>query len=857
MKGVFLRKFRLLPWPLLFILLFLIVAIAVSSYFFYQKQKKDVFHEQITQLQTIADLKTVEINSWRQQMLNDGDLIFYNRIITDQLLSFLHRPTTSGKNKISEWLGIRRSHLRYLDIILSDAAGNVRLSARGGESRIGSEELKLMDEARRKRKVVLSDLHRSENMPQIHLETVVPLVAGKLEEPASVGGFLLLRSDPKLYLFPMIQSWPTPSSTAETLLVQRERHDVVFLNELRHRRNTALNLRLPLTSRDLPAAMAVLGKTGAFSGRDYRGVPVWSVLKPVPDSPWFIVAKVDREEIERPIRRSALAIFLVAFSLILAAALMILFLWQRQNTRFRLRQLEAENQKQALVQHFDYLTRYANDIIMLTDEQWNILEANERAMVTYGYGREALLKMNLRDLLVAEEREKLAAQMRQAEEWQGLLFETVQQKKDGSVFPVEISARAIAVTGKKYFQSIVRDISERKRAEAALRESEERFRSLYENSTIGMYRTTPEGRILMANPSLVRMLGYEDFNDLAQRDLGKNGFDDGFTRIDFLSQIEKNGQIIGQESAWKRRDGSTVFIRESSKAIRDASGKTIFFEGTVEDVSARHLAEEEIGKLNAELEQRVQQRTAQLETANKELEAFSYSVSHDLRAPLRAIDGFSRIVLEEYAPKLDDEGRRLLEVIIGNTRKMGQLIDDLLAFSRLSRQQMAFALVNLAALADDAFSELKSAEKGRRIEFKINALPAAHGDRSMLRHVLINLLSNALKFTRPRAIARIEIGDRAAIGETIYYVKDNGVGFDMEYAHKLFGVFQRLHGSDEFEGTGVGLAIAQRIVLRHGGRIWAESGKGGGATFYFSLPTETACETTTSIKKPAVEKAED
>ena len=279
--------------------------------------------------------------------------------------------------------------------------------------------------------------------------------------------------------------------------------------------------------------------------------------------------------------------------------------------------------------------------------------------------------------------------------------------------------------------------------------------------------------------------------------------------------------------------GNVLFKRKVRIKTQELADRNQLLE---EEVAKRKWAEEALKKLNTELEQRVIERTAQLEAANKELEAFSYSVSHDLRAPLRAIHGFCNILHEDFAPRLEPEMVRLLNVIGSEACRMGQLIDGLLNFSHLSRQSLKQEIVSSIKLVNLAREQLLNAQVGRQIEITVGDLPPTTGDPALLLQVWVNLLSNAIKYTAPRAVTKIWIGGRQEAGEVVYFIKDNGVGFDMKYADKLFEVFQRLHSPAEFDGTGIGLSLVQRIVHRHGGRVWAEGKINEGATFYFALP---------------------
>jgi PAS domain S-box-containing protein len=493
------------------------------------------------------------------------------------------------------------------------------------------------------------------------------------------------------------------------------------------------------------------------------------------------------------------------------------------------RQAENKLRQQAI------LIDQSHEAIFVWDFERGIVGWNAGSERLYGYTKEEAEGRMDYDLLATVlplPFDAFLSELRHTGSWTG---EIKHRAKDGREVISASRYQVVRMEGRDLVLQTNRDITDEKRAEAALLDSEARYRHLFDNNPLPMWVYDLETLAFLAvNDSAVFHYGYsrEEFLAMTIKEIRPQ--EDIPALLEDLNNVSRSIQMA---DGWRhqKKDGTVIDVEITSHEL-DFDGRKARLV-LANDITERKKAEADILHLNETLEERVADRTARLEALNKELESFSYSVSHDLRAPLRAIDGFARIFAEDHGDKMDDEGKRLLSVIRTNARSMGKLIDDLLAFSRLGRQPVEQAPVDMTELAHAVRQELRHAGDGSSCPFKIDPLPNAFGDRALLRQVLVNLFSNAVKYSSTKEDACVEVGSDIGENENVYFVRDNGVGFDMNYSNKLFGVFQRLHGQEEFEGTGVGLAIVQRVIQRHGGRVWAEGEVNKGATFYFALPT--------------------
>jgi PAS domain S-box-containing protein len=582
-------------WQLILLFIIISISVLIAGGFYYNFTRKSSLTEKQEELATIAYLKIRQITQWRLERLSDGQFFRDNFLMVGKTSEYIKNPENSAlHNDILPFLKSLTTNFDYTKAIILDCNGNPLLAYPGPDSSLSETLKSKLPEIIKQREALLSDLYLTDSGNFVSLDLLVPLIDHNFNDKI-VLGILVLRIDPQKVLYPLIQSWPTPSKSAETLLLRREGNEILYLNELRHQKKTELILRKPVASKNLPASLAVQGIKGTVNGIDYRDVPVIAAMNKIPGTQWYMVAKIDKEEIISELNDQMRMIVALIVLFILAIGLFLGFIRRNQRVRFFQEKYEIELERLTLIKHFEYILKFANDIILLIDEKLRIVEANDRALEYYQYTREEFIGLSLQKIRASETLPQMQQQLKTVDDNESATFETIHVRKDTSVFPVEVSSRRILIEGSYYYQTIARDITDRKRAEETLRESEEKFRKIFEESPFSMAMTGKDLMIVSANSSFCKMTGYEEhelksytFRDLTHPDYVAD------SEVSILRLIAGEIPIYQVEKKYLRKDKTEIWGSTTVSIITNKRGEIQHFLVMIEDITQHKNAEEQI-----------------------------------------------------------------------------------------------------------------------------------------------------------------------------------------------------------------------------------------------------------------------
>jgi PAS domain S-box-containing protein len=663
-------------------------------------------NDKYNEISAIAGLKVNSIHDWRKHRLADVRRASVDPLVKREIARLLHNPADAGaRAALQIQLHINRKGNVYTDAIFLDAKGRILLSDNPDPAPVDRTTNEAINDTLKDRKGILSNFFRDPG-GIIYIDAAAPIF-GETGKPIAI---VILRSKAADFLYPLIQTWPTPSRTAETLLVRRDDDSVLFLNELRHRSDTALNLRFPVKTTTLPAARAVSGKYGRFFGRDYRGAEVLAMLQPVPESPWFVVAKIDADEILAEVRYRAWVITIIIALMILISAGLIMMIYQnRQNV-------------------------------------------------------------------------------------------------------------------------------ERKLAEEELLRSKAFSDSIIEHSPHAMWISDNEGTLIRLNEACCNLLHIKAEEVIGKYNILKDTIVINQGHLPLVKKVFEQGETVRFTIVYDSSNLKTLELKEHVFLILDttispffdSNGRVIHAIIQHVDVTERKIAEE-----------RLAVTMANLESSNKDLEQFAYVASHDLQEPLRMVSSYTQLLAERYQGQLDEKAQKFINYAVDGTTRMQTLINDLLTYSRVGTRGKSMELTDMHDILGQAIKNLIFMIEENRAIISNDELPVVRADAGQFIQVFQNLINNSIKF-RGQDIPRIRVSAQDRGQEWVFSVEDKGIGIDQKYADRVFDIFQRLHGRQEYPGNGIGLAICKKIVERHNGRIWFESEPGKGTTFFFTIPKEVA-----------------
>jgi PAS domain S-box-containing protein len=678
------------PWTLLALFFAIAVSAFILSLAYYNYQKKSLLAEKQLELSAISYLKIRQITQWRLERIGDGRFLGENQILIRKFSDLLKKPaSTQLSYDVQQSLKSLTEDYDYKSVLLSDTTGTVRFSYPVQDTLVGDHLIPMFAGIIKERKVLLTDLHKANHANYVHLDLLIPLISHS-QKDSTVVGLLALRIDPQKMFFPLIQSWPTTSKSAETLLLRRDGEEIVYLNELRHMKNTGLILKKPASTEKLPAALALQGIIGTIDGVDYRNVPVVAAMNKIPGTPWYIVAKMDRDEILSALTDQFKMIIIILILVIITAGSVLGLMIRNERVKFYREKYETEVARLALIKHFDYILKFANDLILLIDDDLKIVEVNDRALEYYQYTRDEFIGMRLEKLRAPESIEQFFEDLNMVSEDKSATFETVHMRKDKTTFPIEISSRIVNIEGSKYYQSIGRDITERKRVENILRESEIIFRKIFEESPFSMLMTGKDFGIIRANLTFCNLIGYQEeelklftFRDFTHPDYISND------EISLLKLIAGEIPIYRTEKRYICKDCSIIWGSTSVSIIRNKNEEVQFFLVMIDDITSRK-------KAAAELDNSVSLLKATLESTED---------------GLLVVDSFGKIV--QFNQKFIDMWRIPSEVLASERDS------DALEYvkNQLSHPETFLEnVVNLYSQPDNTSSDLLEFRDGRFFE---------------------------------------------------------------------------------------------------------------------------------------------